>query len=141
MTHCSAHSTSSPIARSAKQAVEVSDETNIPPGILYLHWMRTEMRRGSLAMAVLAALHAEHYGYSLRKRLLEVGIDIDEGTLYPLIRRLEGYGLLTSEWRDSEGRKRRYYQASADGRWALEQMRAEWDRMSLSLQELLGGAT
>ena len=101
--------------------------------------MRTELRRGGLAMLVLAALHAEHYGYSLRKRLLEVGIDIEEGTLYPLVRRLETYGLLESEWRQAEGRQRRYYKASADGLRTLEQLRGEWTEMLQSLNQLLDG--
>lgn len=92
-------------------------------------------------MAVLAALHTEHYGYSLRKRLEEVGIDIDEGTLYPLIRRLESFGMLESEWRDTEGRKRRYYKISESGLSTLNQLSKEWDQMLKSSQELLDGGT
>ena len=90
-------------------------------------------------MAVLAALREKHYGYSLRKRLLEVGIDIEEGTLYPLIRRLEAQGLLDSEWSESEGRKRRYYKASENGLWVLDQLRGEWSQMVRSLEQLLSG--
>lgn len=99
--------------------------------------MRTEIRRGGLAMIVLAALRFEQYGYSLRKRLLDVGVDIEEGTLYPLIRRLESYGLLHSEWREGEGRKRRYYKASPDGLWALDQLQGELNQMMRSLRQLL----
>lgn len=102
--------------------------------------MRTEIRRGGLAMVVLAALNTEQYGYSLRKRLLDVGIDIEEGTLYPLVRRLESYGLLYSEWRESEGRKRRYYRATEDGLWTLDQLQSELDQMVQSLQQLRDGA-
>ena len=62
--------------------------------------LKLELRRGVLILAVLAELREEHYGYSLRKNLLNKGMDIDEGTLYPLVRRLEKQGLLESEWRE-----------------------------------------
>ena len=78
--------------------------------------LRLELRRGSLTLAVLAQLRAEHYGYTLRKALADLGLDIDEGTLYPLLRRLESQELLTSEWREEGGRKKRFYRLSADGR-------------------------
>lgn len=116
-----------------------ADESSPTSRAYHTYRMRTELRRGGLVMAVLAALKTEHYGYSLRKRLLEVGIDIDEGTLYPLIRRLETQGLLESDWRETDGRKRRYYRISADGQWALDQLRGEWDQMVGSLRDLLGG--
>lgn len=99
--------------------------------------MRMELRRGSLAMAALTALQAEAYGYSLRKRLSEAGLEVDEGTLYPLIRRLEDHGLLASRWDASdEGRKRRYYSISPQGLELLQELRAEWAAISQSLNEL-----
>ena len=61
--------------------------------------LRLELRRGCLVVAVLSALRAEQYGYTLRKELAEQGMAIDEGTLYPLLRRLESQGLLASQWR------------------------------------------
>jgi len=69
--------------------------------------LRLELRRGSLIIAVLAALRSEQYGYTLRKTLSDCGIDIDEGTLYPLLRRLETQGLLLSEWREAGASLRR----------------------------------
>src|SRR5438034_5311248 len=66
--------------------------------------LRLELRRGSLVLACLAALRQERYGYTLRKTLEEQGMAIDEGTLYPLLRRLESQGLLLSEWREEEKR-------------------------------------
>ena len=66
--------------------------------------LRLELRRGSLILAVLGHLRREHYGYTLRKALSQAGVDIDEGALYPMLRRLEGQGLLTSEWREEERR-------------------------------------
>ena len=99
--------------------------------------MRMELRRGVLVLAVLAALREEQYGYSLRKRLMAVDIDIEEGTLYPLVRRLEGYGLLTSEWRADGGRKKRYYKISEEGLELLETLTVEWSSINGSLQNLL----
>jgi PadR family transcriptional regulator, regulatory protein PadR len=99
--------------------------------------MRMELRRGSLVMAALMALQSEAYGYALRKRLIDVGLDIDEGTLYPLIRRLEEQGLLESRWDASdEGRKRRYYVISTDGLALLQELQAEWKSIHQSLEKL-----
>ncbi len=104
--------------------------------------MRMELRRGVLVLAVLVALRQEQYGYSLRRRLLAADIDIEEGTLYPLIRRLEGQGLLTSEWRDDGegGRKRRYYTISREGEALLKSLTQEWESISRSVGTLMEGA-
>ena len=99
--------------------------------------MRGELRRGVLVLAVLASLKQPHYGYSLRKQLLDAGIDIDEGTLYPLVRRLAEQGLLDSEWQQAEGRERRYYQLSAEGKELLVQLSAEWQLLNCALGNLL----
>ena len=82
--------------------------------------LRLELRRGSLSVAALAALRTEQYGYTLRKILAEYGLDVDEGTLYPLLRRLESQGLLVSEWREEEKRNKRFYRLSADGKLIRE---------------------
>src|ERR687898_453677 len=84
--------------------------------------LRGELRRGCLIVAALAALRAEQYGYSLRKRLSEEGLEVDEGTLYPLLRRLETQGLLASEWREEAKRNKRFYRLSAAGRQVLERL-------------------
>ena len=86
---------------------------------------------------MLGALRTEHYGYSLRKYLVASGIDIDEGTLYPLVRRLESQGLLTSDWREGEGRRKRYYRLSADGERLLTALRDEWALLNRALAGLL----
>ena len=77
--------------------------------------LRLELRRGCLILAVLAQLRVEHYGYTLRKALADEGLAIEESTLYPLLRRLETQGLLTSEWREEEKRNKRFYRLSAEG--------------------------
>ena len=99
--------------------------------------MRLELRRGVLVLAVLASLKQPHYGYSLRKQLQDGGIDIDEGTLYPLIRRLAEQGLLDSEWQQGEGRERRYYQLSELGAQLLGQLTEEWQHLNSALHSLL----
>ena len=99
--------------------------------------LRLELRRGVLTIATMAALRTEHYGYSLRKALLAAGLDIDEGTLYPLVRRLEEQGLLVSEWRETEGRARRYYRFSPIGARALDEFKAEWAELNRALEILL----
>ena len=99
--------------------------------------LRLELRRGLLIVAVLAQLRREHYGYTLRKDLAALGIEIDEGTLYPLLRRLESQGLLVSEWREEEKRNKRFYRISRDGRIVLKQLLFEWQTIGLSLEEIL----
>src|SRR5436305_1832431 len=88
--------------------------------------LRQELRRGSLIVAVLGQLRREHYGYTLRKALGEAGVEIDEGALYPMLRRLEGQGLLTSEWREEEKRNKRFYRLSPFGTETLRRLVAEW---------------
>lgn len=95
--------------------------------------LRLELRRGCLTLAVLAHLKTEHYGYTLRKALVDQGLDIDEGTLYPLLRRLEDQGLLVSEWREQNKRNKRFYRLSREGRRTLEQLLEEWRRINGSL--------
>ena len=75
-----------------------------------------ELRRGVIALAVLSQLREEQYGYSVMKLLAEKGFEVDQGTLYPLLRRLESQGLLESLWRIEEARPRRYYVISAEGK-------------------------
>jgi DNA-binding PadR family transcriptional regulator len=99
--------------------------------------LRLELRRGSLILAVLGALREERYGYTLRKVLSDAGLDIDEGALYPMLRRLETQGLLTSEWREEDKRNKRFYRLSADGLVVIGQLAAEWRAINSSLNTLL----
>jgi len=99
--------------------------------------LRLELRRGCLVLAVLAEIRDEQYGYTLRKGLSDRGMVIDEGTLYPLLRRLESQGLLVSEWREEEKRNKRFYRISRNGRIVLKQLLFEWQTIGLSLEEIL----
>jgi PadR family transcriptional regulator, regulatory protein PadR len=96
-----------------------------------------ELRRGMIILAVLSQLHEEQYGYSLMKRLEEQGMQIDQGTLYPLMRRLEDQNLLQSDWRVDTSRPRRYYILSEVGKQVLEEMTTEWSRIKNTVDNLL----
>ena len=100
--------------------------------------LRLELRRGCLVLAVLAQLRTEHYGYTLKKDLNDRGMDIDEGTLYPLLRRLEAQGLLVSEWREEDRRNKRFYRLSASGSAVLEELLAEWQQLNASVETIVG---
>jgi PadR family transcriptional regulator PadR len=99
--------------------------------------LRLELRRGSLVLAVLAQLRVEHYGYTLRKALADEGLEMDESTLYPLLRRLETQGLLSSEWREEDKRNKRFYRLSKEGKVVLKQLLEEWRGMGESLDRIL----
>jgi DNA-binding PadR family transcriptional regulator len=93
-----------------------------------------EIRRGVIVLAVLSQLDEEQYGYSLIKQLAERGLNIDQGTLYPLLRRLESQKLLQSNWRLEDARPRRYYIISPEGKSILPGLKEEWE----SIVEVLG---
>ena len=99
--------------------------------------LRSELRRGSLTVAVLAELRDEQYGYTLRKSLEEHGIAMDEGTLYPLLRRLESQGLLASQWREQDKRNKRFYRLSPQGEVILAQLLLDWENLSQALRAIL----
>jgi PadR family transcriptional regulator PadR len=109
----------------------------VPMNSEVLENLRLELRRGCLILAVLAELRSERYGYTLRKALADQGMEIDEGTLYPLLRRLESQGLLVSEWREEDKRNKRFYRLSADGKLILKQLAAEWKSINASLDGIL----
>ena len=115
----------------------MSHTADISMNLEVLENLRQELRRGSLIIAVLAQLGVEQYGYTLRKSLEEHGIAIDEGTLYPLLRRLETQGLLASEWREHDKRNKRFYRLSPVGEEVLELLLEDWEALSASLQSIL----
>ncbi len=96
-----------------------------------------ELRRGALVLAVICQLENEQYGYSLIKLLGDAGLEIDQGTLYPLLRRLESQGLLESTWRIDEARPRRYYMLSKQGIQLLPQLKEEWAKLTQKIGRLL----
>lgn len=98
-----------------------------------------ELRRGTLILLVLSQLREPMYGYSLVKKLNDNGIPIDANTLYPLMRRLEGQGLLQSQWDTGESKPRKYYQITQDGQTVLEKTREYWKAFSSNVDSLLEG--
>ena len=102
-----------------------------------LRSIQLELRRGVIILAVLSQLQQEHYGYALIRALKERGLEIDQGTLYPLLRRLEEGGLLQSEWRVEGSRPRRYYRTSARGEQALTVLRQTWRQLVDMMEALL----
>jgi DNA-binding PadR family transcriptional regulator len=97
-----------------------------------------ELRRGVIVLAVLSQLGQERYGYSLLKSLAEKGFELDQGTLYPLLRRLEAQHLLGSAWKIEDGRPRRYYLITAEGRKALTGLKREWAGIVSTMEGMLG---
>ena len=96
-----------------------------------------ELRRGIIALAVLGQLYDEQYGYSLIQLLAEKGLQVEQGTLYPLLRRLEEQGLLQSDWRIEESRPRRYYIISQQGKELLPQLKTEWNALVRAMERML----
>lgn len=97
----------------------------------------SELRRGTLVLCVLSQLQEQQYGYSLREQLSEHNIEIDQGTLYPLLRRLESQGLLDSEWVLTGSRPRRYYRLNVTGQEVLDTLVHEWQNMVEAINHLL----
>ncbi len=101
--------------------------------------LEQELRRGVVVVAVLSQLREVPYSYSLRQALAAKGMPIEEGTLYPLRRRLEGQGLLASEWRIEDGPPRRYYRLSEAGERLLRDLTASWRDLNAVMDKLLAG--
>jgi DNA-binding PadR family transcriptional regulator len=101
--------------------------------------LEQELRRGAVVLAVLSQLGTPRYGYELRQCLVEGGMPIEEGTLYPLLRRLEAQGLLTSEWRTTSAPPRRYYALGPRGEHVLHRLTESWRGLTTVLNELLEG--
>lgn len=99
--------------------------------------LELELRRGVVVLATLSQLSVPRYGYELRQALADKGMPIEEGTLYPLLRRLEAQGLLKSEWKIEDGPPRRYYSLNADGRRLLKKLTESWQGMNVAMDRLL----
>ncbi len=102
-----------------------------------LNSLSTELRRGTLTLAVLSQLRTPQYGYSLVQLLEKSDISIDQSTLYPLLRRLEKQELVTSMWDTSESRPRKYYVLSEYGIEIFQALKKEWEKTSQELYSLL----
>ena len=99
--------------------------------------LELELRRGVVVLATLSQLRSARYGYALRQALADKGMPIEEGTLYPLLRRLETQGLLHSEWKIEDGPPRRYYSLNQAGEQLLQRLTASWQGMNDTMGRLL----
>ncbi|MBS0469779.1 MAG: helix-turn-helix transcriptional regulator [Proteobacteria bacterium] len=99
--------------------------------------LEQELRRGVLMLAVLSQLRKDQYGYSLRQLLDAKGMAIEEGTLYPLLRRMEEQGLLHSEWKIEDGPPRRYYRRSRDGEKIYRGLATQWRGLVATVEGLM----
>ncbi len=100
--------------------------------------METELKRGTLTLAVLSLLKTPQYGYSLLEELAHAHIEIEAGTLYPLLRRLESQGLLDSTWNTEESRPRKFYQLNKNGHAMYRHLSTKWRETSSHLATLIG---
>ena len=99
--------------------------------------LEQDLRKGVLVLAVLSQLRTQQYGYSLRQELALRGMPIEEGTLYPLLRRLESQGLLASQWLAEDGPPRRYYELSALGTELYRELTSAWGSLASVMDRLL----
>lgn len=99
--------------------------------------LKLELRRGTLVLAVLSRLDSSRYGYALAQRLAERGLVVEQGTLYPLLRRLDEQGLLESRWDVSGSRPRKYYTLSPLGETVLRELAGEWHELVEVMDNLL----
>lgn len=96
-----------------------------------------ELRRGTLTISVLSQMKEPKYGYALVQSLEEKGIAMDPNTLYPLLRRLEGQGLLESQWETGGAKPRKYYRRTEYGTQVYEQLKKQWESLSAAMERML----
>lgn len=99
--------------------------------------LTSELRRGTLILSVLSQLGEAKYGYALVQSLEEKGVEIDPNTLYPLLRRLEKQGLLSSEWDVGESKPRKYYRRTPRGDDIYRELKAQWEQLSFNMERIL----
>lgn len=114
-----------------------ADADTDTPAPEVMEQLALELRRGVIVVACLSQLDEPGYGYDLQQRLAKRGMAIEQGTLYPLLRRLQEQGLLADEWRVEGSRPRKYYRLTNTGRHARASLRAQWNEMSAVLDRLL----
>jgi len=99
--------------------------------------LETELKRGIFQIAVLSLLEEPRYGYQIGRVLADYGLAVEEGTLYPLLRRMEEQGLLESWWLTEQARPRKYYRTTADGKDCLRVLVETWSRVDGALRRIL----
>src|SRR5690625_2979926 len=119
--------------------IMISGADNMSDAHEHIDKLMLELRRGTITIGALSQLDEPQYGYSLVTTLKEKGIQVEPGTLYPLLRRLEKQGFLESKWDTNETRPRKYYLLSNTGKEALDLLLEEWESIVTSMNHLIKG--
>lgn len=101
--------------------------------------IQQELKRGTLVLAVLTQMDQPQYGYSLIQALTDQGMEVEQNTLYPLLRRLEKQGLLESDWDVGGSRPRRYYKISSDGIKVRSLLMEDWKKLNEMMFKMMEG--
>jgi DNA-binding PadR family transcriptional regulator len=101
--------------------------------------LRQELRRGSVVLVCLLALREPDYGYALVNTLEKAGVETDANTLYPLLRRLERQGLVSSEWITEDPRPRKYYRTTDAGTEVAGLLLDDWSAISGTIEHFRTG--
>lgn len=96
----------------------------------------TEMNRGFLQILVLALLEKDMYGYAMVRTIRDLGYEVEENTLYPLLRRLEKNGWVKSRWDVGEDRPRKFYGITDAGRGLRTELLGIWRKQVQILKQL-----
>ncbi len=98
--------------------------------------LETEMNRGFLQIFVLALLEKDMYGYAMVRTIRNLNYEVEENTLYPLLRRLEKNGWIKSKWDVSEDRPRKFYGITDEGRSLRAELLGIWRKQDQILRQL-----
>ncbi len=99
-----------------------------------------QLRKGTLELCMLALLsNKERYGYQIAQGLSQTdGLAVNEGTIYPLLSRLQREGYVEAQWRESPaGPPRKYYHLTTAGRRAFESQISTWESITKSVDAIL----
>ena len=99
--------------------------------------IETEMKRGFLQLLVLVLLEKEAYGYAMVRAFRDLGYEVEENTLYPLLRRLEKRGLVQGTWELSEERPRKFYSVTPAGRDMRDGLLAIWKKQDEIIKHII----
>jgi len=107
--------------------------------------LQTDLLQGTLDLLILKTLTLEpNHGWGIAQRIQQVSRDVlqvGQGSLYPALHRLEGKGLINSDWRESENHRRaKYYELTRAGRRQLEREISEWNRLVGAIGLVIEGA-
>jgi DNA-binding PadR family transcriptional regulator len=101
------------------------------------HKIEAEMNRGFLQIMVLLVLETPMYGYMMLRFMEEIGYSVEENTLYPMLRRLEKNGWLSSRWDVEQNRPKKYYEITKEGKIIRNKLVSIWHIQNEVIEKLL----